>query len=348
MKTEEFDYYLPPELIAQHPAARRDGARMLVVQRAGGILLHRKFEDLPEYLCKGDLLVLNNTRVFPARVRGCKAGSGGKVELLLLEEKEPGVWDVLMKARRRPAPGVRIVLGNGEAAAILLNDGAMGRAVVKFECPGGVLDLLEQIGEPPLPPYISRKGIPRGDLTEDRERYQTIYAREVGAVAAPTAGLHFTPEMFARLEQRGVNRAEVTLHVGIGTFRPVEVENVDEHVMEEERYHIPAATASAINEVRNKKGRILAIGSTSVRTLESAARENGELVASEGRTGLFIRPGYRFRAVDAMLTNFHLPRSTLIMMVCAFAGRELIMRAYREAVEQRYRFYSYGDCMLIV
>jgi S-adenosylmethionine:tRNA ribosyltransferase-isomerase len=203
MKTEEFDYYLPSELIAQHPAARRDGARMLVVQRTGGVLLHRKFEDLPEYLCKGDLLVLNNTRVFPARVRGCKAGSGGKVELLLLEEKEPGVWDVLMKARRRPAPGARIVLGNGEAAAILLSDGAMGRAVVKLECSGGVLDLLEQIGEPPLPPYISRKGIPRGDLTEDRERYQTIYAREVGAGAAPQPDFISRPKCLRDLN-RGV------------------------------------------------------------------------------------------------------------------------------------------------
>ncbi len=347
MKTSDFEYKLPPELIAQHPATRRDEARMLVLHRQADRLEHRRFCDLDAYIEAGDLIVINNTRVFPARIRGKKAGSGGQVELLFLEERETGVWDVLMKSRRRPKPGARILLGADEAA-VLLEDGELGRAVVRVEARAGVMELLERLGEPPLPPYISRKGVPRGDLAEDRERYQTIYARQLGAVAAPTAGLHFTPEVFERLSRKGVRKAEVTLHVGIGTFRPVEVENAEEHRMEEERYIVPAETAEAIRETRARGKKVIAVGSTSVRTLESAAGPDGRVVASEGRTDLFIRPGYRFRVVDAMLTNFHLPRSTLIMMISAFAGRERVLRAYQEAVEQRYRFYSYGDCMLIL
>lgn len=347
MKTSDFEYELPAELIAQHPATRRDEARMLVLHRQADRLEHRRFCDLDAYLEASDLLVVNNTRVFPARIRGKKAASGGQVEFLFLEEREPGVWDVLMKSRRRPKPGARILLGEDETA-VLLEDGELGRAVVRVESRAGVMELLERLGEPPLPPYISRKGVPRGDLAEDRERYQTIYARQIGAVAAPTAGLHFTPEVFERLSRKDVRKAEVTLHVGIGTFRPVEVENADEHRMEEERYIVPAETAEAIRETRESGRRVVAIGSTSVRTLESAAGSDGRVMASEGRTDLFIRPGYRFRVVDAMLTNFHLPRSTLLMMISAFAGRERVLQAYREAVEQRYRFYSYGDCMLIL
>lgn len=345
MKTAEFDYHLPPELIAQHPADRRDRSRMMVVNRRTKRLEHRHFGDLPSFLRNGDLVVVNDTRVIPARVWGRKAASGGKVEILLLEETAPGTWDVLLHASRRPGIGSLITLGDAQAVAVLLADGEKGRATIRIESSRPWLDVLEEIGEPPLPPYIHRSE--GTDQRSDRERYQTIYAREPGAVAAPTAGLHFTDEVLKTLERQGVRRTAVTLHVGLGTFRPVDAEQVEDHRMEAERYSIPSAAAELIAATRGAGGRIVAVGTTTVRTLETVAAEHGEIRAAEGRSSLFIHPPYQFKAVDALLTNFHLPRSTLIMMVCAFAGHDLTMEAYRTAVAERYRFYSYGDCMLI-
>ncbi len=345
MKTSDFDYILPPERIAQHPADRRDASRMLVVHRAEGRWEDRAFGDLPLFLRKNDLLVANDTRVIPVRVMGRKEASGGQVELFFLEDLSGGRWDVLMRASRRPKPGSRILFAGGEATATLLRDGELGRAEILVESNRPVLELLESCGEPPLPPYIARR---EGLDPTDRERYQTVYAREPGAVAAPTAGLHFTPGVFAQLDALGVRRAMVTLHVGLGTFRPVSAEAVADHRMEAERFVLSEATAEAVRQTRTVQGRILAVGSTSVRTLETCARDDGTVQARSGRSDLFIHPPYRFKAVDLMLTNFHLPKSTLLMMVCAFAGRELAMEAYRHAVEAEYRFFSYGDCMLIL
>ncbi len=346
MKTADFDFELPLELIAQHPAQRREQSRMLVVRRREGTLEHRHFYDLPQYLNKGDLLVVNNTRVIPARVFGRKPVTGGKVEILLLEEVRPGTWDVLLHASRRPKVGTLLTLGEGQAVAVLLSDGEKGRATIRIECSRPWLEVLEEIGEPPLPPYIKRSEV--RDQKSDKERYQTVYAKYAGAVAAPTAGLHFTDEIFQTLEKQGIGKAEVTLHVGLGTFRPVDAENVEDHRMEPERFAVSADTARRIEETKKSGGRVVAVGSTSVRTLETVAAEHGRVVACAGRSSLFIHPPFQFRVVDAMLTNFHLPKSTLIMMICALAGRELILHAYQEAVKEKYRFYSYGDCMLIL
>ena len=346
MRTADFDFELPPELIAQHPAQRREQSRMLVVRRQEGTLEHRRFFDLPQYLRKDDLLVVNNTRVIPARVFGRKPGTGGKVEILLLEEIHPGTWDILLHAARRPKVGALITLGEGQAVAVLLSDGAKGRATIRIESERPWLEVLEEIGIPPLPPYIKRSDV--SGQRSDRERYQTVYAKHAGAVAAPTAGLHFTDEIFQALEKQGVGKAEVTLHVGLGTFRPVDAENVEDHRMEPERYTLPEETAKRIVATKDAGGRVVAVGSTSVRTLETVAAEHGRVVSCSGRSSLFIYPPYPFKVVDAMLTNFHLPKSTLIMMICALAGRELILRAYEEAVKEKYRFYSYGDCMLIM
>ena len=347
MNTSDFDYDLPPELIAQVPAERREDARMLVVNRAEQSWEHRRVRDLPDYLRRDDLLVLNNTKVIPARLFGTKPETGGKVEFLLLEELEPNVWEVLLKASRRPRPGARVVLKDGVSEIEMIEDGVMGRARVRVHCKRPFLDVLDDIGIPPLPPYISRDY--DQERPEDRERYQTVFAAEPGAVAAPTAGLHFTPELFDRLAVGGVRRTEVTLHVGIGTFRPVAVEQVQEHVMDEERYEVRADTVQAVQDAHACGGRVVAVGSTSVRTLETvAARNNGMLCAGRGRSDLFIYPPYTFQIVDVMLTNFHLPRSTLLMMVCALAGRDFMLKVYREAVREQYRFFSYGDCMLIV
>ena len=348
MKTSDFDYELPQELIAQHPAEPRDASRMLVVRRGPGTIEHRGMRDLPAFLEPGDLLVVNDTRVIPARLRGRRPGTGGAVEVFLLEELGDGTWEALLRAHRRPKPGDRIELADGRAAAVFAEELGDGRARVRIESPVPVPQLLDEAGETPLPPYIRRAGAAPGTAARDRERYQTIYARRPGAVAAPTAGLHFTPDLFARLEARGVRRAHVTLHVGLGTFRPVTVDEVERHRMESERYEIPAATADAVRAARAAGGRVVAVGSTVVRTLETAAAEDGSIAPGAGRTGLFIRPPHRFRAVDAMLTNFHLPRSTLLMMVCALAGRDLVFRAYAEAVREQYRFFSYGDGMLIL
>jgi S-adenosylmethionine:tRNA ribosyltransferase-isomerase len=345
VKTSDFDYVLPPELIAQHPADRRDGSRLMVMHRTESRWEHRAFRDLPEYLRSGDVLVANNTKVIPARLIGKKPGTGGKTEVFLLEEISPGRWDVLLRARRRPKPGEKLSFGGGRLVAVMMEDGALGRAVVQFETERPVLDWAEELGDTPLPPYIQR---PEGRRDEDRERYQTVFAQFPGAVAAPTAGLHFTPQILARLENMGVTRAELTLHVGLGTFRPVSAEYVMDHRMEEERYVITADAADSINHAKRSGGRCLAVGSTSVRTLESVAARHGGIVAAEGRTDVFIYPPYSFRVVDMILTNFHLPKSTLLMMMSAFAGREFMLAAYQEAVKEGYRFFSYGDCMLIV
>ncbi len=355
MLTREFDYDLPPGLIAQQPAARRDESRMMVVHRTDGRLEHRRFGDFPAYTRTGDVVVVNETRVIPARIFGRKQGSGGRVELLMLEEVEPGVWDVLLRARRRPAPGARIILAEGRAGAVMLAEGELGRARVRVESAEPFMAILDAAGVPPLPPYIARKAPAAASLNGagetgamDRERYQTIYARAPGAVAAPTAGLHFTPEVFQALEKRGVRRSNITLHVGIGTFRPVSAERVADHRMDAERYCVPEESARTINAAREAGGRIIAVGTTTVRTLETVVDAAGRIAPGAGRTSIFIYPPHQFRAVDALLTNFHLPKSTLLMMICAFAGRELVFKAYAEAIRQQYRFYSYGDCMLIV
>lgn len=350
MKASDFDYDLPPELIAQEPAERRDGARMMVLNRAARTVEHRRFVDLPDYLRANDLLVVNDTRVIPARVFGrkAKAGTGGKVEFLLLEETAPGIWDALMRSRRRPKVGEQVILDEDLAVATVLEDGKLGRVKVRVESQMPWLEVLERIGQTPLPPYIQRKEATPERRAADKVRYQTVFARDPGAVAAPTAGLHFTPEVLDRLAAHGVDKAAVTLHVGIGTFRPVAVENVEDHKMDFERWQIPEETARKIAAARSAGGRVVAVGTTSVRTLESAAARPEGFGAGQGRTDLFIHPPYAFRMVDAMVTNFHLPKSTLIMMIGAFAGREFVLDAYREAIRERYRFYSYGDCMLIL
>lgn len=345
MKTEAFDYQLPEDLIAQHPVAQRDQSRMMVVHRKDLRWEHRMFTDLPHYLQRGDVLAINNTRVIPARLIGRKPASGGKVEVFLLEEKESGLWEVLLRSRRRPRAGESILFGDGTLCGTMIEDGKLGRATVRFDSDRPLMAWAEELGETPLPPYIHR---PSGSLDEDRARYQTVFARHAGAVAAPTAGLHFTPEVLARLEAIGVTRAELTLHVGIGTFRPVSAESVEDHHMEEERYAVTTEAADTIIRSRRQGGRCLAVGSTSVRTLESVAAKYGTLKSAEGRTDLFIHPPFTFQMTDMILTNFHLPRSTLLMMMSAFAGRELMLAAYEEAIRERYRFFSYGDCMLIV
>jgi len=350
MKASDFDYDLPLELIAQEPPERRDGARMMVLDRAARTIAHRTFADLPAYLRANDLLVVNDTRVIPARLFGrkAKAGTGGKVEFLLLEELSPGVWDALMRSRRRPKVGEQVILDEDLAVATVLEDGELGRVKVRVESEMPWLEVLDRIGQTPLPPYILRKETTPERRTADKLRYQTVYATVPGSVAAPTAGLHFTPALLARLRTRGIRVATVTLHVGIGTFRPVAVETVEEHKMDFERWQIPEETAAKIAAAKAAGGRTVAVGTTSVRTLESAAARPEGFGAGQGRTDLFIYPPYDFRVVDALVTNFHLPKSTLIMMISAFAGREFVREAYAEAIRERYRFFSYGDCMLIL
>ena len=348
MKTSDFDFDLPPERIAQEPAERREDARMLVLRRAGGALEHRRAGDLPAFLAPCDVLVVNNTRVVPCRLYGRKEDTGGRVEVFFLEPAGEGCWSVLLHASRPPRPGARLRLGSGRLRATVLETGAGGRSTVRVEGEAPLEEVLEAEGRTPLPPYIRRAPHDRSREAADRARYQTVYARHAGAVAAPTAGLHLSAELLARLAAAGVERAEITLHVGLGTFRPVKTEDPAAHTMEEERYDIPQAAAEAIGRARAAGGRVVAVGSTTVRTLETAWRPGEGLSALRGRTSLFIREPYRFTAVDAMLTNFHLPRSTLLMMVCALAGRKRVLAAYAEAVREGYRFYSYGDCMLIL
>ncbi len=343
MKTSAFDYHLPPELVAQTPVEPRDHSRMMVVSRADGSIQHRHFYDLPEYLRAGDVLVFNDSRVVPARLYGRRAGTGGKVELLLLERLSPGVWRALVKPGRRMQPGAAFEVpgdGTGISGEVLRVE-PDGARVVRLTGE----EHLDRLGVIPLPPYI------HGPL-RDPERYQTVYARVKGSIAAPTAGLHFTPELLQRLDSMGVEPAFVTLHVGWGTFKPVKVEDVSRHQLHAEYWELGQEAADAINRAKREGRRVITIGTTAVRLLEHAAslcrEEDAVLSPGSGWADLFILPGHRFRMVDALVTNFHLPRSTLLMLVCAFAGRDLVFRAYQEAVEQRYRFYSFGDCMLIL
>ncbi len=352
MLTSDFDYDLPKELIAQHPPAVREAARMLVLDRAAGTREHKTFTDLPVYLHPGDLVVLNDTRVFPARLKGRWEDTPGHVEMLLLEPlSEPNAWEVLCGSGRPARPGLRAVFADGKLAAEVVrkSDSTEGALIVRLEFQGDLQELLDRHGETPLPPYISRKVPNAATQREDAERYQTVYAERLGAVAAPTAGLHFNRQILDEIAAMGVGIAKITLHVGPGTFRPVMVENPDDHPMHSERYEVPEAAAAAIRECRAHGGRILCVGSTTVRTLETMAAEHGgEAVACSGRSRLFIREPYRFVFTDRMLTNFHLPKSTLIMMVAALAGRREILEAYRDAIDHRYHFFSYGDCMLIL
>jgi S-adenosylmethionine:tRNA ribosyltransferase-isomerase len=340
MRVNEFDYHLPPELIAQSPARNRDSSRLMALERSTGAISHRLFSDLPEYLHPGDVLVVNDTRVYPARLIGIKSGTGGAVEALLIREVERGVYLALMKGA--PRPGTRLVFGD-TLSAVVEEDAGEGKRVIRFAGQDGLDEAIDSLGRMPLPPYIDQSA---RDEIEDRERYQTVYATKRGALAAPTAGLHFTPELLSRVEAAGVDVVRVTLHVGLGTFMPVRVERVADHVMESEAYEVSPQAAARINSARAAGGRVVAVGTTTTRTLESAFRDNG-VAAGCLETNLFIYPGYEFRAVDALVTNFHLPKSTLIMLVSAFAGRGTVLKAYNEAVIQGYRFYSYGDAMLI-
>ncbi|MDN5326249.1 MAG: S-adenosylmethionine:tRNA ribosyltransferase-isomerase [Moorella sp. (in: firmicutes)] len=342
MRIEEFDYELPPGQIAQQPVEPRDASRLLVLHREGGFLEHRHFYDLPRYLHPGDVLVVNETKVIPARLWGYRAATGAKIEVLLLNRQEGDTWETLVRPGRRVPVGTELIFGRGELQARVKGVTPAGGRIMEFYYQEGPWEaLLERLGEMPLPPYIKEK-------PADPGRYQTVYAREEGSAAAPTAGLHFTPRLLQELREQGIEIASILLHVGLGTFRPVKVENIREHTMHAEYYAVTPAAAAAINAARTRGDRIVAVGTTVVRTLETVATADGVIHAGSGWTDIFIYPGYRFKAVDCLITNFHLPRSTLLMLVSAFAGREKILDAYRVAVREGYRFYSFGDAMLIL
>lgn len=339
VRTSDFDFDLPRELIAQHPCAVRDRSRLLVLKRSNGTIEHRRFYELPEILSPQDLLVLNDTRVFPARLLGLRCPDGGRVEVFLIRALEEPIWECLVRPGRRVRPGSRLSFGAGELRAEVIDRGPGGKRIVRFENSGDFWERIEKVGQSPLPPYIKREK----ELPEDRERYQTVFARRRGSIAAPTAGLHFSKEMLGRLRV-----CRLTLHVGYGTFKPMRVERVEDHVMDAEYYDVPEASAEQISRQVDSVGSVIAVGTTSTRTLEHVVRQRGLICADSGWTSLFIFPGFPFRVVNGLITNFHLPRSSLYVLVCAFAGKELIEAAYREAIERRYRFYSYGDAMLIL
>lgn len=339
MRTSDFYYDLPPERIAQTPLERRDGSRLMTLDRETGVTAHHHFYDLPRFLRPGDCLVLNDSRVLPARLLG-RRSTGGAVEVLLLRDKGEGVWECLTRPARKCRVGTRLSFGEDTLTAVVVGEEDEGRRLVKFQYEGIFLEVLERLGRLPLPPYIKEE-------LEDGERYQTVYSRVSGSAAAPTAGLHFTEELLRKIEEMGVRLVRVTLHVGLGTFRPVKAEEITEHHMHSEFCSLSAEAAGALNETKRNGGRIVCVGTTSCRTLESFAREDGSFQASSGWTDIFIYPGYRFKAMDALVTNFHLPESTLLMLVSAFAGRENVLRAYEEAVREKYRFFSFGDAMFI-
>ncbi len=340
MKKSDFYFELPEELIAQTPLERRDSSRMLHLDKKTGAVEHRHFYDLPDYLLAGDCLVLNDTRVLPARLLGTRE-SGGAVELVLLRDLGGGRWECLSRPGRKTRPGTILFFGNGELKATVEAVADGGNRIIQFFYQGIFLEILERLGKMPLPPYIKEE-------LQDAERYQTVYSRELGSAAAPTAGLHFTPELLERIRSMGVKICTVTLHVGLGTFRPVKEEEIENHEMHAEYCIISRETADIVNNTKRNGGRIIAVGTTSCRTLESFSRKDGMLKEASGWTDIFIYPGYRFQCIDALITNFHLPESTLIMLVSALAGRENILNAYRIAVEERYRFFSFGDSMLIL
>lgn len=339
MKTSDFDFYLPEELIAQTPLERRDSSRLLLLDKESGQTEHRHFFDLPQFLQPGDCLVLNNSRVLPARLIGHRP-TGGVCEVLLLVDKGEGVWECLVRPGRKLKPGAQVIFGEGQLTATVEGELDDGKRLVRFHYQGIFLEILEQLGKMPLPPYIKAE-------LQDNERYQTVYSKVVGSAAAPTAGLHFTPELLDQIRDMGVKVCYVTLHVGLGTFRPVKAENILDHEMHSEFCVISQETADIINETRKSGGRVICVGTTSCRTIESFAGEDGTMTECSGWTNIFIYPGYRFKVLDALITNFHLPQSTLIMLVSALAGREHVLAAYEEAVRERYRFFSFGDAMFI-
>lgn len=340
LKKSDFYFDLPQELIAQDPLEDRSSSRLLVLDKHTGEISHHVFKDIVDYLKPGDCLVLNNTKVIPARLLGEREGTGAHVEVLLLKRKEADVWETLVKPGKKCKPGTRLSFGNGLLKAEVLETVEEGNRLIRFEYEGIWEEVLDRLGEMPLPPYITHK-------LQDRNRYQTVYAKYEGSAAAPTAGLHFTRELLEQIEAKGVTIAYVTLHVGLGTFRPVKEENVLEHHMHSEYYQVPAAEAEKINAAKRNGGRIVCVGTTSCRTVESAADEQGIVHAGSGNTEIFIYPGYRFKVLDALITNFHLPESTLVMLVSALAGREHVLNAYEEAIQQKYRFFSFGDAMFI-
>ena len=341
MKTSDFYYDLPKELIAQTPVEPRDSSRLLVLDRSSGSVEHRRFSDIIDYLNEGDLIVANDSRVLPARIYGIKDETGARVEFLLLRQISGNRWETLCKPGKKAREGAHFTFGDGLLTATVAAVKDDGNRVVDFDCDESFFATLDKIGQMPLPPYITEE-------LKNKERYQTIYSHELGSAAAPTAGLHFTEELMERIRQKGVNIAYVTLHVGLGTFRPVKVDDVTKHKMHSEHYEIPEETARLINETKAHGGRVIAIGTTSCRTLESVATQYGEIKPCEGFTDIFIYPGYQFKVLDGLVTNFHLPESTLIMLVSAFAGYDNVMNAYQIAVKEKYRFFSFGDAMAIL
>lgn len=341
MELKEFDYELPEELIAQDPLKDRDKSRLLVLNRYTGEYAHKTFRNLLDYLNPGDCLVLNNTKVIPARLIGKREGLDGKIEVLLLKRIDADVWETLVKPGKKMKTGTRVEFGNGLLKGEVIDIAEEGNRLIRFEYEGIFEEVLDALGEMPLPPYITHR-------LEDKERYQTVYAKYDGSAAAPTAGLHFTNELLQEIERKGIEIAYVTLHVGLGTFRPVKVTNVLEHHMHSEFYSVDSAEAEKINLVKKNGGKIISVGTTSCRTLESVAMEDGSIRAGSGWTDIFIYPGHQFKVIDGLVTNFHLPESTLLMLVSALAGRENILAAYKAAVEERYRFFSFGDAMLII
>ncbi len=340
MKTKDFYYELPKELIAQEPISDRSASRLMVLDKESGKTEHRHFYDIVDYINAGDTLILNDTKVIPARLHGVKEGTGGAIEFLLLTKRSLDVWEVILKPGRKAKPGARFVFGNGELRAEILDVVNEGNRLVKFEYEGVFEEVLDRLGEMPLPPYITKK-------LEDKDRYQTVYAKNNGSAAAPTAGLHFTPELLDKIREKGVNIGFVTLHVGLGTFRPVKAEDIKDHKMHSEFYVLPDETAELVNRTKEKGGRVISVGTTATRVLETAGMNGLPLKGATGWTDIFISPGSEFHVIDALITNFHLPESTLIMLVSALAGRENVLNAYAEAVREKYRFFSFGDAMFI-
>lgn len=342
MLVSDFDYELPKELIAQNPCDVRDECRLMVLHRTDGTIEHKHFYDILDYLKPGDCLVFNDSKVIPARIYGIKESTGAHIEFLLSKRLEGDTWECLVRPAKRLHPGDRVSFNDGKLVGEILEDGIGGTKKVLFHYEGVFLEVLEDIGSMPLPPYIEREAD-----ESDKEKYQNVYAKEPGSVACATAGLHWTDELIKKAEEKGVKTAYVTLHVGIGTFRPVQVDKIEDHHMHFEEYTVPKEAADTVNEARSKGGRIIAVGTTACRTMESSSTEDGKLIARSGSTGIFIYPGYKFKMVDALITNFHLPKSTLLMLISALYNREDILKAYKEAVDMKYRFFSYGDAMFI-